>query len=212
MKNYSELAEYLLRGARDFNPDTERQKALNAIAGYIQRCRVENRPARLNFICTHNSRRSHFGQVMAQVLAAHLGLKIETFSGGTEATAFHPNAVKTLRGLGVDIEKSDGSANPHYRIITGNIETETFSKVYSENPNPKQDFAAVMVCSSADAGCPFVAGAEVRISLPFEDPKISDGTPGEEAIYRNRALEIGTEIAWAFLKSQKSGGISNVKI
>lgn len=212
MKNYSELANHLLARAGTFQPDAERKKALEAISHYIWKCRAEGKPARLNFICTHNSRRSHFGQVMAQVLAAHLGLNIETFSGGTEATAFHPNAVKALRNLGAEIEQLNGGTNPHYLVKTGNTQTEAFSKVYSENPNPKQHFAAIMVCSSADAGCPVVAGAEVRISLPFEDPKISDGTPNEEATYHARALEVGTELAWAFAKSPTMKELPHVKI
>lgn len=201
MKNFSELADYLLTQAAAFNPADNHRQSLESIAAYVKEKKSANSPARLNFICTHNSRRSHFGQVMAQVIAARMGLNIETYSGGTEGTAFHPNAVSALQALGVDIQKLDESANPHYRITTGAVSTETFSKVFSESPNPQKEFAAIMVCSSADAGCPFVAGAEKRISLPFEDPKVSDGTPGQNAMYRERALQIGTELAWAFQRA-----------
>lgn len=198
MKDYTELAEYLLAQAADFLPQENHLQSLETLAEYIRFNNAAGKTSRLNFICTHNSRRSHFGQVMAQVLAAHLGLKVETYSGGTEATAFHPNAVAAVRELGVAVERLDDGVNPHYRIVTGSLVSETFSKVFSAEPNPQRDFAAIMVCSSADAGCPFVPGAERRISLPFEDPKISDGTPQQAATYRERALEMGKSLAWAF--------------
>lgn len=202
MINYENLAKDLLRNAEKFIPDRERAQALSSLSEFVKKKTSEGKPLKLNFICTHNSRRSHFGQVMAQVLGAYLKIpNLETYSGGTEATAFHPNAVAALRDLGVQIEKLNDGLNPYYRITTGEITSETFSKVYSEEPNPQENFAAIMVCSSADAGCPIVMGAEQRISLPFEDPKKSDGTPEQAATYKERAIQIGTELAWAFLKA-----------
>jgi arsenate reductase len=201
MKDFHELAEYLLERAKSYTPDEAHTSALHSLAQYIKNKIAERKPVRLNFICTHNSRRSHFGQVLTQALASHLNLPdVQAFSGGTEATAFHPNAVTALQELGLKIEKMDNTQNPHYRVTTGTTITEAFSKVYSDAPNPDKDFAAIMVCSSADAGCPVVIGAEQRISLPFEDPKVSDGTPQQAATYRERALQIGTEIAWAFMR------------
>ena len=197
MKDYTELAENLLKQAEDFTPPKNHLQSLETLAEYIRQNKAAGKTSRLNFICTHNSRRSHFGQVMAQVLAAHLGFPVETYSGGTEATAFNANAVTALRELGVAVERLDDGVNPHYRIVTGALVSETFSKVFSAEPNPQREFAAIMVCSSADAGCPFVPGAEKRISLPFEDPKISDGTPQQAATYRERALEMGKSLAWA---------------
>lgn len=198
MKDYTELAQCLLKQAADSTPPENHLQSLETLAEYIRQNKAAGKTSCLNFICTHNSRRSHLGQVMAQVLAAHLGIAMQTYSGGTEATAFHPNAVAVLRELGVNIDKLDDGDNPHYRITTGLIVSETFSKVFSESPNPQRDFAAIMVCSSADAGCPVVPGAEKRISLPFDDPKNSDGTAQQADTYRARALEIGTELAWAF--------------
>jgi len=200
MKDYTELAQHLLAQAADFTPPENHLQSLKTLAEYIRQNNAAGKTSRLNFICTHNSRRSHFGQVMAQVLAAHLGFKLQTYSGGTEATAFHPNAVTALRELGVTIERLDDGVNPHYRIVTGSLVSETFSKVFSAEPNPQREYAAIMVCSSADAGCPFVPGAEKRISLPFEDPKNSDGTPQQAATYRARALEMGKSLAWALLR------------
>ena len=38
----------------------------------------------LNFICTHNSRRSHLGQIWAAIAGAYYNVDVATFSGGTE--------------------------------------------------------------------------------------------------------------------------------
>ncbi len=205
MNNYQELAQNLIKRAEDFHPPNEqRERALLTLATYIKEKRTAGQTIQLNFICTHNSRRSHMGQVMAQVLAAYYTLgDFASFSGGTEATAFHPHAVQALRSLGVDIRQLDQSDNPRYEIVTGPLSSITFSKKFSDPPNPRENFAAIMVCSSADAGCPFVPGAEKRISLPFTDPKESDGSGQEETVYRARALEIGTELAWVFAQALK---------
>jgi arsenate reductase len=55
-----------------------------------------------------------------------------------------------------------------------------------------------MTCTSADQGCPFVAGAEKRFSIPFEDPKIADGTPEQASKYEERSLQIATEMKFIF--------------
>jgi hypothetical protein len=34
-----------------------------------------------------------------------------------------------------------------------------------------------MVCSEADKSCPSVDGAELRVGMPYDDPKYFDGTP-----------------------------------
>jgi arsenate reductase len=55
-----------------------------------------------------------------------------------------------------------------------------------------------MTCTHADENCPLVAGADVRISLPYDDPKAFDNTPLEAAKYTERVHEIGREILYAF--------------
>ncbi|MCB1146059.1 MAG: hypothetical protein KDK38_04600 [Leptospiraceae bacterium] len=201
MKTYTQLAEELLQNAKTYTPaDETRRAALVALADYIKDKIKAQKAIRLNFICTHNSRRSHLGAVLSQVLAAYFKLEnFESFSGGTEATAFNENAVQALRELGVEINKIEEGSNPRYEVVTGDLKSVAFSKKFDEAPNPTSEFAAIMVCDSADANCPFVPEAEKRISLPFEDPKKSDGTGREALVYRERALEIGTQLAWVFL-------------
>jgi len=170
--------------------------SLNKIAEYIQKKINNNGAASLVVICTHNSRRSHFGQIWLQVAATYYGIKnIKTYSGGTEATAFHPNAVAALERVGFEIEK-EGESNPKYKVAFAENEPAQvmFSKKFDDSPNPNSAFSAIMVCSEADANCPFVPGTELRISLPFEDPKEFDGTSLEAAKYDERCRQIASEM------------------
>lgn len=177
--------------------DPERLAELNALADWIAEQPADT-PTELIFICTHNSRRSHMGQIWAQAAAYHHGLlHIRTYSGGTEATAFNPRAVKALRDLGVGIHTPDPSAtNPTYEVHLqpDKPTTSAWSKVYSDAANPQHGFAAVMTCSSADEACPVVFGADSRFAIPYVDPKAADGTSAEAATYLERAEQIGTEM------------------
>ena len=160
----------------------------------------------LTFICTHNSRRSHFGQIWAAVAAAWYGVEgVKTYSGGTEATAFNPRAVAALERAGFRVE-NPGGANPLYRVFFSETAPplECFSKTYDDPVNPASGFAAVMTCSDADENCPFIPGAAVRIPLTYEDPKEADGTPEETARYDERCRQIAVAMFYTFsLLTQK---------
>lgn len=162
--------------------------------------------ASLTFICTHNSRRSHFGQIWAAVAAAWYGVEgVKTYSGGTEATAFNPRAVAALERAGFRVE-NPGGANPVYQVFFSETRPplECFSKTFDDPVNPASGFAAVMTCSDADENCPFIPGAAVRIPLTYEDPKEADGTPEETARYDERCRQIAVEMFYAFaLLTQK---------
>ena len=186
---------------------TDRKNRLTQIAEFIQQQTSKDQPAELIFICTHNSRRSHFGQIWAKVLADYYGLSsVYTYSGGTEATAFNPNAIQALRTIGFQIEVKKDGENPHYEIrYAENLPSlKAWSKVYSDPANPQQDFCAVMTCSEADEACPAVFGAAERVSLPYEDPKKADGTPQEADTYLERCRQIAQEILFVmnFVKEQ----------
>lgn len=157
---------------------------------------------------THNSRRSHLAQIWAQAAALHYRVPgVEVYSGGTEATAFNPRAVAALRRAGFDIQASaDGNgSNPRYLVRFGGRSEplECFSKIYSQPPNPQADFCAVMTCSEADRNCPLVAGATVRIALPYDDPKAFDGNPQESAAYDERCRQIAREMLYVFSQASR---------
>lgn len=177
----------------------ERKAKLAQIADYIQLKRDKGEIAHLNFICTHNSRRSHLAQILSAVAAWHYKIPVQTWSGGSEVTAFNPRAIAALKRMGIKVSDETGE-NPHFKVtfaIDGPT-IECFSKTFDDPYNPQNGFAAIMVCSSADANCPFVGGAEKRISITYEDPGNSDGTPNESDVYDLRALEILSEQLYAF--------------
>lgn len=195
---------YVKQRAAEFDQiSAERKAQLEKLADYVRERRQAGRPSRLTFICTHNSRRSHLAQIWAKTAAAHYGVpEVEVYSGGTEATAFNPRAVAALRRAGFDIPApvDDKVSNPHYlvRFDSTAEPLECFSKVYSQAPNPQADFCAVMTCSDADRNCPLVAGATVRIAIPYDDPKAFDGTPQETARYDERCRQIAREMLYVF--------------
>lgn len=180
------------------SPEPDRIEKLAPLAEAVAKAVKHSEPVDLVFICTHNSRRSHMSQIWAQAGAAHFGLEgVRTFSGGTEATAFNPRAVAALQRAGFTVEKREEASNPVYEV-TGmeGVELECFSKRFEDTPNPDQGFAAVMTCTDADEACPYVPGAAMRFSVPFVDPKVSDGTPEEAATYDERCAQIAREMLW----------------
>ncbi|MFV8324800.1 low molecular weight phosphatase family protein [Flavobacterium sp. ZS1P14] len=189
---------------RAFDFDTisaERKIILQPLIDFIQAKATNQQEIRLNLICTHNSRRSHLSQVWAQTAAAHYAIKnVFCYSGGTEATALFPMAAKTLVQSGFKIKTIAAGNNPIYAIKYAKNEHPVigFSKTYDDDFNPQSEFAAVLTCSQADSGCPFIAGAEKRIPVTFEDPKAFDNTPQQAEKYQERSLQIAIEMCYVF--------------
>jgi arsenate reductase len=181
----------------------ERKALLEPLVDYIQSKVNNQEEVKLNFICTHNSRRSHLSQVWAQAMAARFNIpNVSCYSGGTEATALFPVAAKTLEQMGFEISKLSVESNPVYSIkfAANSHPVIGFSKTYDDDFNPKSNFAAIMTCSQADAGCPFIAGADKRLPITFEDPKAFDNTPEQGDKYRERSIQIATELMFVFSK------------
>lgn len=179
------------------NISSEREQKLKSLAQLVTDRLQQNNKADLTFICTHNSRRSHLSQVLAQTAACYYDIKsITCFSGGTEATACNPRTVRAFRRAGFSVVDSTGGENPRYwlQFSEQSRPMELWSKVYDQEGNPTENFIAVMTCSHADENCPLAPGAADRFSLNFEDPKSSDDTSQEEAVYDQRLREIGAEM------------------
>ena len=112
--------------------------------------------SRVLFLCTHNSARSQ----MAEGLLRHLaGARFEAFSAGTEATRVRPEAVETMREIGVDISGQ---------------ESETLGR-YLDEPF---DYV-VTVCDDASEACPTFPGAKWRLHWSLSDPS---GVEGRERL------------------------------
>lgn len=183
------------------NISEERKNILQPLVEFIQNKISKNEEIRLNFICTHNSRRSHLSQIWAQTMASFFGMKnVFCYSGGTEATAMFPKVAETLTNQGFEILKLSKTENPVYAVKFAENEYAIicFSKKYDDDFNPKSEFVAILTCDSADENCPIVYGAEARIPIKYKDPKSSDGTPEMNETYFNRSLEIATELKFVF--------------
>lgn len=184
----------------------ERKTILQPLADYIQGKVEAGQTIRLNFICTHNSRRSHLSQIWAQTMAYRFDIKrVFCYSGGTEATAMFPKVAETLNNQGFQIQIISKTENPVYAVKYAQNEAPVicFSKEYQNRFNPKNEFAAVMTCNNADEGCPLVIGAEARFPVKYDDPKISDNSPDQTQVYTERSLQIAAEMRYVFSQIKK---------
>lgn len=197
---YSALAKTIEK-IETKNINEERKITLIPMIEFIQQ-KVDNKQkVDINFICTHNSRRSHLAQIWAQTASAYFNIpQVNCYSGGTEETALFPQVSETLANQGFNILKISDNNNPVHAIkyYDNALPIIGFSKKYDSSFNPVSGFAAIMTCSQADGGCPFIAGAEKRIPITFEDPKISDNTPEQSQVYTERSLEIANEMFYVF--------------
>ncbi|MDM1047956.1 MULTISPECIES: low molecular weight phosphatase family protein [Sphingobacterium] len=200
---YIELSETIVKEIDFQNISEDRKLNLRPLIEFIQQKIAHKKVANINFICTHNSRRSHLAQIWAQVASAYFKIpNIYCYSGGTEATALFPKVAETLSEQGFKVFGITQSDNPVYAIkfSDNSLPIIGFSKAYDNPFNPTSEFVAVMTCSQADEGCPFIIGAEKRIPIRYEDPKVSDGTPEQSVVYMKRSLQIASEMLYVFSK------------
>lgn len=198
---YSTIKNHCLQLTQKFDeiPD-ERKEILSQLSAYIKEQRQKNQGINLVYICTHNSRRSHLGQVWGAVAANYYGISgIKTFSGGTEATAFNPNAIKALKTTGFEITELTQGQNPRYLVSFGeDLSTTCFSKVYDDKENPSDNFVAIMTCSHAEENCPYIPGVDLRIGITYDDPKDFDGTSKQDEKYLERSNQLALENLYVF--------------
>ncbi|MDB9961067.1 protein-tyrosine-phosphatase [Oceanihabitans sp.] len=197
---FSEI-EKLIKTLNPLTISDDRKAVLQPLTDFIQSKVSNGQEIRINFICTHNSRRSHLSQVWAQTMANYFNINnVFCYSGGTEATALFPMAAETLRNSGFEVKTISEGNNPIYSIKYAQNAHPVigFSKKLDDDFNPKSEFAAIMTCNSADEACPLVIGAEKRIPITFEDPKAFDNTPQQAEKYMERSLQIATELFYVF--------------
>lgn len=184
----------------------ERQEVLEVLAKFIQAKTEEGELINLNFICTHNSRRSHLCQIWVQAIAAYFHQNnIYSYSGGTTATSLYPSVIQTLKKVGFQFQILATGENTIYSIRYSNVLPSIigFSKSYDNSFNPKK-FAAIMTCDHANENCPVVLGATMRIPITYKDPKAFDNTPLALKKYEERSRQIATEMKWVFESISKN--------
>ena len=198
---FRNIHDYCASLIRQFDTiPSHRQTLLRELSDYIATQIAMQKDINLLFVCTHNSRRSHFGQIWAAVAADFFDVQaVHAFSGGTESTCFNENAIEALRSLGFDINATTDTNNPVYHVIFSENQTITcFSKCYDDNVNPHANFAAIMTCSDAEQNCPVIFGADKRIGICYDDPKVGDRPPMQETAYHPRCEQIAREMLFFF--------------
>ena len=194
-----------IKKAQSEHISEERINVLNPLISYLLENLESKNTVNLNFICTHNSRRSQFSQIWAFTASKYFEIPVNCYSGGVEVTEFNPRAVESLVRSGFKVKKQ-GDDNPEYRIsidIDELCSITTYSKLFNDPSNATNNFVAVMTCSHADENCPIIPGADLRIPIRYEDPKSYDNTPEEESMYDARSLQIASEMFYIFSKVKK---------
>ncbi len=171
----------------------DRLERLRPLVNYLRNKTTTGTPAQLNFICTHNSRRSQLAQFWSSYWSEHFGMNITSYSGGTESTEVYNEVLNSLERFGFEVKRQDGK-NSKQSIQLSSGPLELYSKVFDHPENPTDQFAAVMTCSDADENCPFIPGCEARIALNYADPKVFDNTPIQSSMYDARSWQIATEL------------------
>ncbi|MEJ2599355.1 MAG: MarR family transcriptional regulator [Anaerolineales bacterium] len=134
-------------------------------------------PARVLFLCTHNSARS---QMAEGLLRAHSGGQVEAFSAGTEPSAVHPMAVRAMAEMGIDISNQRSKS---LEVFAGG----RFDHV-------------ITVCDRARELCPVYPGEPVMIHWSISDPVEVTGSVQERMqAFRRVAGELLTRTDYFLL-------------
>jgi arsenate reductase (thioredoxin) len=201
---YPEIEIYIKNCLKDLDSiSASRLKNLNKIIRYIKGKIQQKEEINLVYLCTHNSRRSQYGQIWGKIAAEYYGISgIRTFSGGTEITAFHPVAVKTAQEAGFRIQKLSDSLNSGYEVYYSEAlpPIRCYSKLYTDQSIPSERFCTIVNCTEADSDCPLIPGSDIRVFLPYSDPRAFDYSPIQSEKYHERFKEIATENLYIFSK------------
>ena len=199
MEEHLKIGFQILR-IEEMKVSNKRIILLNKIVDYVYKIASEKKTPKLNFICTHNSRRSQFCQFWAIFFSIYYKIKCEVYYGGTLETEVYKSVVNNIRDYGFNISFKDCD-NPIYSIKFRNLNLGNyFSKLYNDSENPKNEFAAIMTCSDAERNCPLVEGSEIKFSLPYEDPKKYDMSKIEKTEYKKTSEKIASEMNYLFHK------------
>jgi arsenate reductase len=202
--NTKMVKDFFETSQKNIEIDDNRKELLLKIANKIA-VNYNNNDININFICTHNSRRSQLGQVWSFFAADYFKLPINAFSGGTEVTAFHRNTVKTLTEVGFKFDVDEFShTNPIYRISFSddNPSLLGFSKLYNNIEN-KTPYFVLTTCNNADENCPFIPEAIDRFHVPYIDPKHSDDSAIQDETYLKTSRIIAAQMYYLFNEIKK---------
>ena len=138
---------------------------------------------RVLFLCTGNSCRS---QMAEAIVNARMGDEWQAFSAGTQPTGYvHPNAIRVLAEMGIDISGAHSKSAEEFRITAFDL--------------------VVTVCDDAAENCPVWLGEGKRVHLGFTDPAKATGNDDEVmAVFRSACDDIARRIP-QLLKEHENG-------
>lgn len=135
------------------------------------------RPARVLFLCTHNSARSQMAEGLLRKLG---GDQVEVFSAGSEPTSLHPLALKVMSKMGIDLSQHR-------------------SKHLNEFIGQNFDFI-VTVCDRVREACPVFPADPEQIHWSIPDPAaVESNRQTQERAFANAANELRTRIEFLLL-------------
>lgn len=131
-------------------------------------------------LCTGNSCRS---QIAHGFLSEYSNENIQVYSAGVETHGVNPNAIATMKEIGIDISNHTSNNIDEYRDI---------------------DFDYVItVCDSAKEKCPYFPSNAIKFHQSFNDPAKATGTEEEIAnqfaMVRNDIQRYCKEFVMAYL-------------
>ncbi len=128
-------------------------------------------PVRVLFLCTHNSARSQMAEGIMRHLAGH---QVEVYSAGTAPSRVHPEAVRAMTELGIDISTQQSKHMEEFR---------------------QQHFDYVItVCDRARESCPLFPDDPIRIHWSFPDPAAVEPGEAQQRAFHQTALELMNRI------------------
>jgi arsenate reductase (thioredoxin) len=141
---------------------------------------MTDRPARVLFICTHNSARSQMAEGLLQGLG---GAAFDVYSAGTVATSVRPEAIAVMREIDIDIS---GQASKTLEQYLG----EQFDEI-------------ITVCDDANDACPVYPGAGNRRHWSIPDPSAVTGNENARlAAFRSARDNLRTRIKAELLSTR----------
>jgi protein-tyrosine-phosphatase/DNA-binding transcriptional ArsR family regulator len=128
-------------------------------------------PARVLFLCTHNSARSQMAEAIMRQMG---GPMVEVYSAGTEPSSIHPNAVAVLASMNIDASAAR-------------------SKHLDEYADQRFDYI-VTVCDRVREACPVFPGDPEQIHWSFPDPAAVEGEEEKYRAFAKTAQELTTRV------------------
>lgn len=173
---------------------------LNTLRQYIlqkQDCQLAN----ILFLCKENSLKSHLAQIWLAVAADYYNYSyVKSYSGGFDTGYVDPDTIRSLQKIGFQIDSYSQSFrhNPYHYVSWTETSSFflTYSKKYSEEPNPKDTFASIFVCDKPESEYEPLDGSELFLALEYENPKNMKTTDNTTQRYYQLNRQIGREMLY----------------